>query len=55
MSKYEKAFNEAMMMLEMTDLEPRSALKQAASHYDIFEGAELQEFVRWSESKMYGV
>ena len=55
---YQNALSEALQILDMSDelgsfLEPRSALKQAASHYNISEGKELQNFVIWAEKEMY--
>lgn len=53
--KFSIAYNEAIELLQMCDgLEPRSALKQCASDNNIEEGQELQAFVLWAESKLYG-
>jgi hypothetical protein len=57
-----KALSDAYELMDMCEdpeypgvfLEPRSALKQAASDNGITEGSELQSFVRWAEKQMYG-
>ena len=52
---YHRAFIEALELLSMCEgLEPRSALKQSASHYGISEGEELGKFVKWAEKYLYG-
>jgi hypothetical protein len=52
--KYEKAYSNAMGMMESTSIEPTSALKQAASDEGIPEGKELGKFVKWSFQRMLG-
>ncbi len=51
--KYGPAFDEAVQMMEMFELEPRSALKQAASDHGIPEGDEMGLFVKWAEGQLY--
>lgn len=53
-SRFDQALNEAIQYMDTFEgLEPRSALKQAASDNEIAEGEQLQEFVNWAESKLY--
>ena len=53
-SRFDQALNEAIQYMDTFEgLEPRSALKQAASDNQIAEGEQLQQFVRWAESKLY--
>ena len=53
-SRFDQALNEAIQYLDTFEgLEPRSALKQAASNNWIAEGQHLQQFVRWAESKLF--
>lgn len=50
-SSYISAYNEALEMMNMfEDLEPTSALKQAAWSNGIPEGDELQKFVHWAST-----
>jgi hypothetical protein len=51
---YKKALNEALDMLDMCDeLEPRSALKQAANDCGIEYGDTMEDFVLWAEERLY--
>ena len=53
-SRFDQALNEAIQYMDTFEgLEPRSALKQAASDNEIPEGQHLQQFVRWAESKLF--
>jgi hypothetical protein len=53
-SNYVPAYNEAWKMLNDFDgLEPRSALKQAASDNGIAEGDEMRQFVTWAERILF--
>lgn len=51
--RYVNAFRDAMQMMEASeDLEPRSALKQAASDHGIPFGEEMRKFVEWAEKRV---
>jgi len=53
-SVYVRAYNMAWEMLNCFDgLEPRSALKQAASDNGIAEGDEMRQFVTWAERILF--
>ena len=53
-AKFQSALNDAMdLMRALADLEPRSALKQAAWDNGITE-ASLEAFVHWAEKALYG-
>ena len=52
-STYEKSLNDAICMMEMCEVEPRSALKQCASDNGIEYGESMQAFVEWAESVLY--
>lgn len=55
MYAYNAALKEATDMLNMFEtLEPRSALKEAASMNGIECGNEMGNFVMWAENKLYG-
>jgi hypothetical protein len=43
--KYQQAFDDALYMMLMTDIEPKSALKQCASDHGIPYGEEMGKFV----------
>jgi hypothetical protein len=50
--RYVNAFHDAVQMMEQNeDLEPRSALKQAASDHGIPSGEEMRKFVEWAEKR----
>ncbi len=49
---YITALNMAKDMLEATDIEPRSALKQAASDAGIPYGDDMGRFVEWAEEEL---
>lgn len=52
-AKYPQAFRDAMqLMQQFEDLEPTSALKQAASDLGIPEGAEMRKFVEWANKRI---
>ena len=50
---FNEAYNMAMQMMEVSEIEPRSALKQAASDCGIAYGDDMEEFVLWAEKKLY--
>lgn len=51
-AKFRAAFSEAVMLLEMTDLEPRSALKEAGAAQGIEWGDEMGAFVLYAEQRL---
>jgi hypothetical protein len=51
--KYEQALSDAEEMMEGSDLEPTSALKQAASDLGIPWGEEMGKFVKWAHRKLF--
>lgn len=52
---YERALNDAVLMMEVHEgLEPRSALKQAASDCGIGWGDDMGAFVAWAEHELFG-
>ncbi len=54
-SRFDQALNEAIQYMDtFEDLEPTSALKQAASDNQIAEGEQLQAFVHWAREKLFG-
>lgn len=49
-----QALADALEMMRMYEgLEPRSALKQAASDLGIPSGEKMREFVEWAENRLY--
>lgn len=55
MQKAETALRNALAMMEAHEqLEPTSALKQAASDQGIPEGEPMGEFVRWANEELFG-
>ena len=53
-NQYERAYTVALTMLKETELEIRSALKQAASDEGIPFGEPMGKFVHWAEKKLFG-
>lgn len=49
---YTQALRQALQMMEYGDLEPTSALKQAASDMGIDYGDEMAEFVEWAYGQL---
>lgn len=45
-NKYQQAFDDALLMMLMTDIEPTSALKQCAADHGIPYGEEMGKFVK---------
>lgn len=50
--KYDIAYINAVLMLKTTDIEIRSALKQAGSDVGIKFGKDMGEFVHYAEKRM---
>lgn len=48
------ALDAAIDLMDRSDLEPRSALKQCGSDHGIEYGEAMGAFVTWAESRMYG-
>jgi len=51
--QYLSALKEAIAMMETTEIEPRSALKQAASDNGIPYGDNMGQFVLWAETQLF--
>lgn len=49
------ALNAACDMLNHSEIEPRSALKQCASDAGVPYGEEMGKFVKWAEHELYAV
>jgi len=55
-AKWQDAFNEAQYMMEQeTDLEPKSAFKEAGRNAGIPYGKEMEKFVNWAYSEFFPV
>jgi hypothetical protein len=49
---YSRILNRARSMMESSEIEPKSALKQAAADYGIEYGEEMGQFVEWAYEKL---
>lgn len=49
---YFRILNRARSIMESSEIEPKSALKQAAADFGIEYGEEMRQFVEWADKKL---
>jgi hypothetical protein len=50
---FQKSLDDAIALMGMCEVEPRSALKQCASDNGVMYGDDMQQFVEWAEKRLY--